>query len=68
MDLTYKGVFEWKVLRNIYGGGQMEDGPWRRRMNYESHELLVEPSIIHIVKVGRLRWAGHVVRILEEAG
>ncbi|XP_058828782.1 uncharacterized protein LOC131688507 isoform X1 [Topomyia yanbarensis] len=54
-------VFERKVLRTIYGGVQMKDGMWRRRMNHELHQL-EEPSIAHKAKIGRLRWAGHVVR------
>ncbi|XP_065075014.1 uncharacterized protein LOC135698809 [Ochlerotatus camptorhynchus] len=53
-------VFERKVLRTIYGGVQMNDGTWRRRMNHELHQLLGEPSIVHIAKIGRLRWDGHV--------
>lgn len=28
---------------------------WGRRMNHELHELLGEPSIVHTVKIGRLR-------------
>ncbi|XP_065084119.1 uncharacterized protein LOC135706439 [Ochlerotatus camptorhynchus] len=32
-------------------------------MNRELHQLLGEPSIVHISKNERLRWAGHVVRM-----
>ena len=34
-DQRALGVFERKVLCTIYGGVQMEDGCWRRRMNHE---------------------------------
>ena len=39
-DQRALGVFERKVLRTIYGGVQMEDGSWRRRINHELHRLL----------------------------
>ena len=53
------------MLRTIYGGVQMEDGTWRRRMNHELHQLLREPTIVHTAKIGRLRWAGHVIRMSD---
>jgi len=65
-DQRALGVFERKVLRTIYGGVQTEDGVWRRRMNHELHQLLEEPPIVHTAKVGRLRWAGHVVRMPDD--
>ncbi|KID80942.1 endonuclease-reverse transcriptase, partial [Metarhizium majus ARSEF 297] len=64
-DQRALGVFERKVLRTIYGGVQMEDGTWRRRMNHELHQLLREPTIVHTAKIGRLRWAGHVIRMSD---
>ena len=33
-DMRALGVFEWRVLRTIYGGVH-EQGEWRRRMNHE---------------------------------
>ena len=35
-------------------------------MNHELRELLGEPSIVHTAKIGRLRWAGHVVRMSDD--
>ncbi|XP_058836721.1 uncharacterized protein LOC131693148 [Topomyia yanbarensis] len=66
-DQRALGVFERKVLRTIYGGVQMEDGTWRRRMNHELHQLLGEPPICHTAKIGRLRWAGHVARMSDNS-
>lgn len=60
------GVFERKVLRTIYGGVQMDNGMWRRRMNHELHALLGEPTIANQAKIGRLRWAGHVARMRDD--
>ena len=65
-DQRALGVFERKVLRSIFGGVQNEDGVWRRRMNHELHQLLDEPSIVHLIKIGRLRWAGHVMRMSDD--
>ncbi|XP_058460229.1 uncharacterized protein LOC131435938 [Malaya genurostris] len=64
-DQRALGVFERKVLRTIFGGVRMEDGTWRRRMNHELHQLLGGPTLVQTAKVGRLRWAGHVVRMSE---
>ena len=64
-DQRALGVFERRVLRTIYGGVRMDDGTWRRRMNHELHQLLGEPPIVHTVKIGRLRWAGHVARMSD---
>ena len=46
-DQRALAVFERKVLRTIFGGLQMENGAWRRRMNHELQELLGEPSAVH---------------------
>ncbi|XP_058064584.1 uncharacterized protein LOC131214222 [Anopheles bellator] len=61
-DRRVLGVFERRVLRTIFGGVQ-ENGVWRRRMNYELAQLYGEPSIQKVVIAGRIRWAGHVVRM-----
>ena len=36
-------------------------------MNHELQELLGEPSIVHIAKIGRLRCTGHVVRMSDDS-
>jgi hypothetical protein len=66
-DQRALGAFERKVLRTICGGVQTEDGSWRRRMNHELHQLLGEPPIVQTAKIGRLRWAGHVVRMSDDS-
>ncbi|KAI4463710.1 hypothetical protein MML48_4g00012645 [Holotrichia oblita] len=58
------------------GGGQQGDGEdedddcndsgtWRIRYNFEIYQQFKEPPILQFVKLQRLRWAGHVVRIEE---
>jgi hypothetical protein len=56
-------VFENRVLRRIFGPqGDEVIGGWRKLHN-ELHNLYGSPSIITIIKSGRMRWAGHVARM-----
>ena len=43
-------------------------GDWRRLHNGELYDLYSSFSIIRVVKSGRLRWAGHVIRMGERRG
>ena len=61
-DLRALDVFERKVLRSIFGGVRDANGAWRRQRNDEQYELLGDPSIGILVKIGRLRWLGHIAR------
>jgi hypothetical protein len=58
------GCFERKilVLRSIFGATQ-EGGMWRRRYNFERYRLYKELDIVKTIKIGRLRWIGHFMRI-----
>jgi hypothetical protein len=40
--------------------------PWRKLHNKVLHDLYSSPSIIRIIKSRRMRWAGHVARIVEK--
>jgi len=55
-------LFERKVLRCIFGAKQ-EKGIWRKRYNYGLYEKLNEPNIVNYIKVKRLAWAEHLVRM-----
>lgn len=60
-------TFERKILRRIFGG-VCENGLWRRRYNYELYDIFKNyegRDIITFIKVGRLRWAGHIIRSQE---
>jgi hypothetical protein len=60
-------VFENRVLRRIFGPkGDEVTGGWRKLYNEELHNLYCSLSIIRIIKSGRIRWAGHVVRMGEK--
>jgi hypothetical protein len=57
-------VFENRVLRRIFGPKRDGvTGGWRKLHNEELHNLYSSPSIIRIIKLRRMRWAGHVARI-----
>jgi hypothetical protein len=61
-------VFENRVLRRIFGPKRDEvTGDWRRLHNKELYSLY-SPSIIRVIKSRRLRWAGHVARMVERRG
>jgi len=58
-------TFERKILRRIYGPTQ-EGGRWRPRWNSELCSLYNEPNIVGDIKIRRLGWAGHIIRMEEE--
>jgi hypothetical protein len=60
-------VFENRVLRRIFGPRRNEvTGGWRELHNEELRDLYSSPSIIGMIKSGRMRWVGHVARIGEK--
>jgi hypothetical protein len=60
-------VFEDRVLRRIFGPKRNEvTGEWRKLHNEELRDLYSSPSIIRIIKLKRIRWAGHVARMGEK--
>jgi len=58
-------TFERKILRKIYGP-VMDNGQWRIRHNAELYNLYQNPNVITDIKLRRLQWAGHVIRMSEE--
>ena len=63
MEIENKfNIFERKVLHRITGPIQ-EDGQWTKRYNNELYEIFGESAIMNIIKAGRLRWAGHIMKI-----
>jgi hypothetical protein len=60
-------VFENRVLRRIFGPKRDGvTGGWRKLHNEELHNLYSSPSIIRIIKLRRMKWAGHVARMGEK--
>jgi hypothetical protein len=58
------GVSERKILRRIYGP-ICEEATWKSRYNEELYRLYDETDLVTTIKITRLRWAGHVVRMQD---
>jgi hypothetical protein len=57
-------AFERKILRRIYGPIKVRD-QWRCRFNKELYDLFKDPRLSMVIRIARLRWAGHVARMDE---
>jgi hypothetical protein len=59
-------LFENRVLK-IFGPKRDEvTGEWRKLHNVELNDLYSLPNIVRVVKSRRMRWAGHVARMVED--
>jgi hypothetical protein len=57
------------VLKRIFGPKRDEvTGEWSKLHNEELHDLYSSPSIVRVIKLRRMRSAGHVARMGEERG
>jgi len=57
-------VFEREILRRIYR--IVSEGlTWRSRYNEELYRLYDETDLVTTVRMTRLRWAGHIVRMQD---
>lgn len=61
-DETRLGAFERKILRKILGPTNV-NGVWRQRYNHELYELYDDVDLVKRVRINRLRWLGHLVRM-----
>ena len=52
------------MLRAIFGP-VIVDGRYRRRYNFELERDFADTNLVATVKVNRLRWAGHLMRMNE---
>jgi len=58
-------MFERKILRRIYGPTQ-EGGCWHPSWNNKLCSLYKEPNIVEDIKLIRLGWTGHIIRMEEQ--
>jgi hypothetical protein len=52
------------MLRRIFGSKREEDGSWRKLHNDEFQSLYSSPNIVMVIRSRRMRWAGHVARMM----
>jgi hypothetical protein len=62
-------VFENRVLRRVFGAKRDEvTGEWRKLHNEELGDLYSSSNIVRVVKSRKMRWEGHVARMVEGRG
>ena len=62
-------MFENMVLRRIFGHRRDEvTGEWRSLHNEKLNDFYCSPNIVRVIKSRRMRWTGHVARMVEEKG
>jgi len=62
-------VFENMVLRRIFGPGRDKvRGEWRRLHNEVLNDFYSSHNIVRVIKLRRMRWAGHVAHMGEKRG
>jgi hypothetical protein len=57
-------TWEREILREIYGR-TYENGHWRIKINSELESKYKSQDIVSIIKVRRLEWLGHIIRMNE---
>jgi len=60
-------VLENRVLRRVFGHkGEEITGEWRKIHNDELNYLYSSSNIVRVIKLRRMRWAGHVAQMGRE--
>jgi hypothetical protein len=57
-------IFERIIMRRIYGP-TCANGVWRIKYNVELYGSYKDLDIVTVIKVARIRWLGHLVRMEE---
>jgi hypothetical protein len=58
-------LFQNRAMRRIFEPKRDEMIHWRKLHNEELHNLYSSPSIIRMIKSWRMRWTGHVARLVQ---
>ena len=61
-------MFENRVLRRVFGPKRDEVTREWRKLHNEVRDLHSLPNIVWVVKSRRMRWSGHVARMVEGRG
>ncbi|PRD29785.1 UNVERIFIED_CONTAM: hypothetical protein NCL1_28358 [Trichonephila clavipes] len=62
-DENMISIYERKILRFIFGRIQ-DNGMWQRS-NFELYQSYKESEIVNFIKIRRIKWVGHIVRMDE---
>jgi hypothetical protein len=62
-----RGVEGVEGRRTVGPGRDEVTGDWKRLHNEELNDLCSSPNIVRTIKSRRMRWAGHVARMVEES-
>lgn len=55
-------IWERKILRKVHGPSH-DHNYWRIKINQEIYKKFISPSSVAVIKVHRLKWFGHVLRM-----
>jgi hypothetical protein len=62
-------VFKNRCFRRIFGPKRDEvTGEWSKLHNEELHDPYCSLNIVRVIKSRRMRWVGHVIRMVEGRG
>ena len=62
-------IFKYSALRRIFGPKRDEvTGDWMKLHNEELNDLYCSPNVLRVIKSRRMKWAGHVARMMEGRG
>jgi hypothetical protein len=62
-------VYENGVFRRIFGPKRVDvTREWRKLYNEEFNYLYASFNFVRVIKLGRMRWAGHVARMGKKRG
>jgi hypothetical protein len=62
-------VFENRVLGKVFGPKRDEvTGEWRKLHNEELNDLCCLSNTVQVIKSRRMRWTGHVARMVGRTG
>jgi len=59
-------VSENRVLRKIFESKRDEMTKWRKLLTEELNDLYCSPDFVQVIRLRRMRWAGHVARMERE--
>ncbi|GFW69084.1 uncharacterized protein TNCV_2919821 [Trichonephila clavipes] len=65
----YIFIFIQNIINRWFNGLKVsykENETWRRRSNLELYRSCKESDIVNFIKIQRIKWAGHVVRMEED--